>query len=246
MVRVYGLIGRNISHSFSAGFFNDKFKRENIEAIYKLFDLQDIKQIKSLLTSENIYGLNVTAPYKREVIPFLDSVSSVAEELNAVNVIKVMRNNVGEITLIGDNADYEGFRQTLPASFNKDIKALVLGTGGAASAVCKALDIQGISFRVVSRYPKKDEVSYETANSFLPDSLLIVNATPLGMPHLLNEAPPIDYSLITPHHYCYDLIYNPSETLFLKKAKGHGAKIINGLEMLVNQANISWNIWNQR
>lgn len=248
MVEEYGLIGRGIGHSFSANYFNNKFEKESIDARYSLFDLQNIEEIEKILEDHpNLRGLNVTSPYKREVIRYVDSLSPAAKELNAVNVVSVLRSPSGELYLKGDNSDYEGFRKTLKdiISGNKDLKALILGTGGASTAVALALRIENIPYKVVSRNPKEDEIGYDKMNELLEDYRLIINATPLGMYPDVDKAPDIDYSRLTEKHICYDLIYNPAETTFLKKAKNKKARIINGLDMLLNQAELSWKIWKE-
>lgn len=241
----FGLIGRNISHSFSADFFNKKFRHENIDARYSLFDLPKIGFLPDLLASTpGIKGLNVTSPFKREVIPFLDALSEDAATLNAVNVIRVEKNG----SLKGFNTDWYGFLMSLqPYLSPLTIRnAVILGTGGAASAVEFALNKAGITFLNVSRTPTGNQISYSQLKDHLPLSQLIVNATPVGMfPHT-EECPLIDFDLMGPKHLCYDLIYNPEETLFLKNASKRGAVCKNGLEMLHLQAQLAWNIWNKK
>lgn len=251
MVAEYGLVGKGISHSFSGKFFNEKFLREKIDASYNLFDLSDISLFPSLLEDHPLLkGLNVTSPYKREIIPFLDILSPEAKELNAVNVIQFEKIPGGSRRLIGHNTDARGFLQTLgPLECFyklKKPKALILGTGGAATAVAYALKKSGGSFRFVSRNPVGESmISYESLNSLIPTSDIIINATPLGMYPDENKCPEFDYSKLCPRHLCYDLIYNPEETLFMKYAKERGAMVKNGLEMLINQAMLSWEIWSE-
>lgn len=242
----YGLIGRGIGHSFSADFFNAKFARENIDALYSLFDLHDISLFPSLLKEHPaLKGLNVTSPYKREVIPFLSSISEEAQKLQAVNVIRIDRASDGTVSMHGHNTDSRGFGMTLPKNLN-GFKALVLGTGGAASAVCAALQEARVGYKVVSRTPSSHQIDYKEASSLIPRCRLIINASPVGMHPDVYSAPKIDYDKLTPEHFCYDLIYNPGETLFLKLAKAKGAHTQNGLEMLLNQAILAWEIWNER
>lgn len=244
VMKVFGLVGRGIGHSFSAGFFNDKFRREGREAEYRPFDLNDISQLKGILDhTPGLCGLNVTSPYKREVIPFLDSLSPEAQALQAVNTIEVISNPDGTRTFRGHNTDCPGFGMTLEGLVAPGTEALVLGTGGASSAVQLALTKRGISYHVVSRSPRQNEISYKEADELIPSAILIINATPVGMHPHVEEYPDIDYDKISADHICYDLIYNPSETLFLKKASRNGAKTVNGLQMLHNQANLSWEIW---
>lgn len=245
----YGLIGRGISHSFSGRFFNDKFQKEGIPAQYLHFDLQHISQLQSILDSHpDLHGLNVTSPYKREVISFLDDLSPEARSMNAVNVIEFMRDSQGGLKgLKGHNTDFGGFNLSLEKLLGSEKpKALILGTGGAASAVEFVFRKAGIDYFIVSRTPGKGKITYEECNKRLSDCRLIVNATPVGMfPHV-DECPDLDYSQLTSRHICYDLIYNPEETLFLKNAKSRGVVIKNGLEMLTNQAILAWEIWNNK
>lgn len=236
----FGLIGRGISHSFSGEFFNSKFSREGIDARYEMFNLEDISELQDIIRSHpGLRGLNVTSPYKRDVIPYMDSLSSEAEKLQAVNVIKFMPDG----KLRGFNSDCIGFGESLSRFSLKGLSALVLGTGGAASAVGLALQKAGVSFDVVSRSPKEGFIGYEEANLLLPSRQLVINATPLGMLPDVEACPPIDYDRLTPSHICYDLIYNPSVTLFMSKSARKGATVKNGLEMLIGQAVSSWNIW---
>lgn len=249
----FGLIGRGISHSFSAEYFNGKFRREGIEASYRLYDLETISDLRDIIRRNPLLrGLNVTSPYKREVIPLLDELQADAEKLQAVNVIEFLEG--GRIK--GHNTDWEGFRKTLGDFIPHDMDktALILGTGGASSAVTHALAKEGWDYKTVSRTPSAvssvydpvSPISYEEASRLLPRCTLIVNATPAGMHPHENGLPPIDMSGITPGHYCYDLIYNPEETQFLREAARRGAKIKNGLDMLHNQAELAWDIWTDK
>lgn len=244
-MREFGLIGRGIGHSFSAGFFNDKFSREGIDARYIPFDLEDISMVADMLATHPLLkGFNVTSPYKRDIIPFLHSLSPEARELNAVNVVKIGRRPDGSPLLEGHNTDCAGFGMTLPSLFPPASKALVMGTGGASSAVTLALRKLGVPYLVVSRTPEGQEIGYEEMNRLLPGYNLLVNATPLGMHPRIDACPPVDFDAIGHSHICYDLIYNPPESLFLRKASEKGARTVNGLDMLINQANLSWEIWN--
>lgn len=242
--REFGLIGRGISHSFSSGFFNNKFEEEGLDCEYLNFDLADVGQLPGIIIHHPLLmGLNVTSPYKRAVLDFLNTLSEEAAALQAANVIKIERVNGKVEALHGYNTDAEGFRQTLEGLVPKGVRALVLGTGGASSAVCYALSKEGIPYKVVSRTPNGEEISYPEASSLIPEYGMIINATPLGMHPNTETFPNLDYEKITAGHICYDLIYNPAETLFLKKASERGAKTVNGLQMLVNQAILSWKIW---
>lgn len=243
-MKEFGLIGKELSHSFSASYFNNKFIAKGIEAIYNLFDLDNISLFKHLLSRQNFSGLNVTSPYKREVIPFLNELSEEAKKINAINVIEFIRKDTGELILKGHNTDSKGFDLTLNGI--SDINgALILGTGGASSAVALALERRQIPCKVVSRCPAGKEISYDEMNSLITSHKLIINATPVGMYPKEGVCPDIDYSAISSFNVCYDLIYNPSETIFLKKSKAQGAKTLNGLQMLINQAELAWEIWNK-
>lgn len=243
---MYGLIGKKISHSFSADFFNKKFANEGINESYNLFPLPSIEELTALLDLHpDLKGLNVTIPYKEQVIPFLDDLSDEAKGMGAVNVIKITYEN-GKRHLKGFNSDAIGFKESVIPLLNDKIKkALVLGTGGASKAVAFVLKSLGIEVLFVSRTPDKSQISYEDLTpEIIKDHLLIVNTTPLGMFPEINASPSIPYHLLTPQHICYDVIYNPSETEFLKKAASMGATVKNGLEMLRLQAIGAWEIWN--
>ena len=244
---MYGLIGRKIGHSFSADYFNKKFERENINDTYKLFPLETINEFPKLLKDNpDIKGLNVTIPYKIDVISFLDSLSDEAIEIGAVNVIKVV-NDKGNIYLKGYNTDSIGFKESLiPLLHNGIKKALILGTGGASKAVEYVLKQLDISYTFVSRTPSDKELGYDDlTKDVINDNLLIINTTPLGMYPDIDNCPPIPYEYLTDKHICFDVIYNPEETEFMKRAKEKKATVKNGLEMLHKQAIAAWAIWNQ-
>lgn len=244
---MFGLIGRKISHSYSADFFNRKFEREGIKNSYELFPLPSIQDFKSLIESHpELEGLNVTIPYKQEIIPFLNSLSEEANEIGAVNVIQFKRDN-GNLYLKGFNTDSIGFEKSLLPLLKPDIKnALILGTGGASKAVAYILKKHGINITFVSRNPKEDDLAYDQLNrEIMNKNLLIVNTTPVGMFPDVDGYPQIPYDLLTELHVCYDVVYNPEETVFLKKAKERGATIKNGIEMLRLQALAAWDIWNE-
>ena len=244
---MYGLIGYPLGHSFSAKYFNEKFEREGIDNCYKLFPLISIDNLKDLLESNpSLQGLNVTIPYKEKVIPFLNNISPDAQAIGAVNVIKINNDNDGRIPILsGFNTDWKGFSLSLIPLLNESVKsALVLGTGGASKAVCYALKQLGITHHLVSRSASTGEYTYKDLNEdIIKDNLLIVNTTPLGMSPKINTYPDIPYQFLTDRHICYDLVYNPEETEFMKKSARYGAKVKNGLEMLHRQAELSWEIW---
>jgi shikimate dehydrogenase len=240
-----GLIGKSLSHSFSKPYFEEKFLQLNLtQCAYSNFELENISDFTKLLTENSLLnGLNITNPYKEAVIPFLNDLSDEAKEIQAVNCIKI---NAGK--LVGYNTDYYGFSQSIkPFLEPKHNKALILGTGGASKAVAYALKKIGVEVYFVTSSQIKKSINtffYTELNNHIFNAFgLIVNTTPLGLYPNINEAPNIPYELITPNHLCYDLIYNPTETLFLKQAKQQGALIVNGLSMLKLQAEKAWEIW---
>jgi len=246
MEKVFGLIGATVSHSFSKAYFDEKFFREGLrDHHYELFPLNNIKEIEALINdTKGLTGLNVTLPYKEQVIEFLDEVDPVAKRIGAVNVIKIKDGKRK-----GFNTDADAFYETLEKWLPKDktFKALVLGSGGSSKAVREALKKLNIDFKIVSREGGKGDLTYadvEKKPKLLTDSLLVINTTPLGMHPKTDNMPPIDYEKIGADHFVYDLIYNPARTLFLQKAEMRGATIKNGLEMLHVQAEKSWTIWN--
>lgn len=246
---LYGLLGYPLGHSFSASFFNDKFRREGIDADYRNFELTDIGDLMELLAEyPEIRGLNVTIPYKQQVIPYLTGLSEQAREIGAVNTIRIVYGPDNSLkALEGYNTDAPAFARTLaPILPLEPISALVLGFGGAARAICAALRWLSIPYTVVSRHPAQGQLSY---NELLPEVIaanrLIVNTTPLGMYPKVDDCPPLTYELLTPEHICYDLVYNPEETVFMKKAAASGARTCNGLSMLHLQALLAWQIWNK-
>ena len=246
MIR-YGLIGYPLSHSFSKQYFSRKFAQEAIaDTSYELFPLQRIEALPALLQQHpHLRGLNVTIPYKQQVISFLDRLDPVAERIGAVNTIKI---NAVSGKRVGYNSDYYGFRQSLESWLNGRVvnKALVLGTGGASKAIVCALQDLGIAHQYVSRHPSPKVLTYEAlwSDFSLADFPIIVNTTPLGMSPRLDAAPHLNYDQLTAAQLCYDLVYNPEETLFLNLAAARGASVKNGLEMLHLQAEKSWEIWN--
>lgn len=240
----YGLIGYPLTHSFSKKYFGEKFQRENIaDCVYENFPLAAIEDFTTLIkTQKELVGLNVTIPYKEAVIPYLDALDDTARDIGAVNTIKI-----AEGKLKGFNTDVFGFMQSIMQFVEPHHNsALILGTGGSSKAVAWSLRKMGIDYLFVSRNPASDvEISYDALNEdVIRQKKIIINTTPRGMFPLVDDAPEIPYESITPLHLLFDLVYNPEETLFLKKGKQQQAKTKNGLEMLQLQAERSWQIWN--
>ncbi len=239
----FGLVGKNISYSFSKGYFTDKFLDLGLEGYsYENFDLQHIDELPELIKSNpDLKGLNVTIPYKQEVIPYLDELDAQAKEIGAVNTIKFEGKR-----LIGYNTDAYGFRKSIePFLKPNHTKALILGTGGASKAIAFVFEQLGIDVTYVSRNPDTSQIGYEDINhSVLENHAILVNCTPLGTHPNIAEKPDVPYSHITEKHLLFDLIYNPEKTAFLKEGKQRGADIVNGLRMLQLQADRAWEIWN--
>ena len=242
-MRLFGLIGFPLSHSFSKGFFAEKFQREGItDCRYENFPIPTISEFQALWNDHpELEGMNVTIPYKQEVIPFLHHFSDAAKAIGAVNCIRRSGNE-----LTGHNTDVIGFSRSLqPLLQPQHGKALILGVGGAAKAVKFALQQLGIAFTEVSRRDGEGLLAYSAVNeAVMREHTLIINTTPLGMYPGVDAAPPIPYEFITADHLLYDLIYNPAETLFMKNGAERGAAVKNGHEMLILQAEASWEIWN--
>lgn len=244
--RLFALLGKDISYSFSRGYFTEKFKNLNLKKHkYINFDLQKIENLPDTIKEhEYLKGINVTIPYKEVVIPFLDKLDKTAKKIGAVNTIKFTKRG----NLKGYNSDVVGFENSiLPLLKKHHKKALILGTGGASKAIAYALKRNKIEFKFVSRNPdKKNEISYESlSKEVIEKHTIIINSTPLGTSPDIEKCPNIPYQFITQNHILYDLIYNPAETTFLSKGKEKGATIKNGLEMLQLQAEESWRIWNE-
>jgi len=243
-LKLYGLIGKNLDHSFSPEFFKNKFQKEKInDTSYKLFPLSDIHEFISLIQqNKDLSGLNVTIPYKQSIIPYLDELDLHARNIGSVNTIQFVNQK-----LIGFNTDYLGFMDSLlPILSSKTTKALVIGKGGSSLAVAYALKQLNIDFKFITRTPVDlNDLSYSQLDkTTITNHSLIINTTPLGMFPNISEYPLIPYQYLTKDHLVYDLIYNPEETQFLKFAKEHKATIKNGRQMLEIQANYSWKIWN--
>lgn len=242
----YGLVGYPLKHSFSIGYFNEKFSSEKIEAEYINFEIPDINNFPEIIQANpNLHGLNVTIPYKEKVIPYLDELDKQAAAIGAVNVIKIIRNKGGKPKLIGYNSDIIGFTQSIqPLLQSHHKKALILGTGGASKAVFHGLKNLGIEAKFVSRTARFGMLTYEELNAeIIKEYTVIVNCTPVGMYPKVDACPDIPYEAITSEHLLYDLLYNPNITLFMKKGEVKGAVTKNGLEMLLLQAFAAWEIW---
>ena len=243
--RYFGIIGRPLGHSFSAQFFNDKFRSEQIDARYLKFELPDIGDLMEVLAEyPRLAGFNVTIPYKQDVMAYLDETAPEAAAIGAVNVVKVTQTPDGPF-LAGHNTDVIGFCRSISPLLAGRSKALVLGTGGASKAVVYGLRSLGVEPVLVSRTPSEGMLGYaDLTPEVMASHTVIVNATPVGTYPHVDACPPIPYDLLTPAHLCYDLVYNPEKTLFLSKAEARGAVIKNGLEMLHIQAVEAWRIWN--
>ncbi|MBK7504979.1 MAG: shikimate dehydrogenase [Bacteroidetes bacterium] len=243
MLKKYGLIGYPLSHSFSKGYFTEKFKKEGIEnAAYETYPLEKISDFTTLLQNNpELVGLNVTIPYKEAIIPYLDELSEEAKKIGAVNTIKIINGKK-----IGYNSDVVGFEKSLIQHLKPTHnKALVLGTGGAAKAVWFVLEKLNIPYLKVSRTASENIIAYDTISiDLVKEYPLIINTTPLGMSPKLETKPDIPYQALTKNHFLYDLVYNPQTTLFLEMGQKMGATIQNGLPMLHGQAERSWELWN--
>lgn len=243
----YGLIGYPLGHSFSIGYFNEKFKSEGINAQYVNFEIPSIELLPDIISNNlNLRGLNVTIPYKEQILPYLDSIDKDAAAIGAVNVVKIIRQK-NKYKLTGYNSDIIGFTESIkPLLRNYHKKALILGTGGSSKAVFHGLKNLGIEGTYVSREKKDNVLTYE---ELTPEVMalhkVIVNCTPVGMFPRVDYAPEIPYSELTPKHLLYDLLYNPNTTLFMRKGEAQGAVVKNGIEMLLLQAFASWEIWNK-
>ena len=243
----YGLIGYPLEHSFSRNYFNEKFRNERIDAEYDNFEIPSIENFKEVLeTTPNLRGLNVTIPYKEEVIRYLDELSAEARAIGAVNVIRVTHKG-SKTVLKGFNSDVIGFTRSIESMLElQHRKALILGTGGAAKAVDYGLKSLGLGTLFVSRTARPGVITY---NDVTPDLIrshkVIVNCTPLGMYPHVDSCPPLPYEAMDSHTLLYDLLYNPDETLFMQKGRQQGAITKNGLEMLLLQAFASWEMWQE-
>ncbi|SHI96271.1 shikimate dehydrogenase [Mesonia phycicola] len=239
----YGLVGKDISYSFSRDYFKNKFEKEQITASYQNFDLPSLNNFRDIISKEaNLKGLNVTIPYKEAILPFLDQIDEQAANIGAVNTIQIKNRR-----LVGYNTDCFGFMKSLfPLLEKQHTDALILGTGGASKAICYALKSLEIEYTFVSRNPSKGNLSYaEITEEILNKKFLIINCTPLGTYPNLNEAPAIPYQFLDHRHLLFDLVYNPPLSTFLANGKARGSKLCNGQKMLEYQAERSWQIWKE-
>ena len=249
-MRIFGLIGYPLSHSFSQKYFTEKFeKNEFVDYLYKNFEIPDIKELPKLIKdNSDLEGLNITIPYKQQVIQLLDDINPDTERIGAVNTIKITRKD-DKIHLKGFNTDAFGFMESIiPLIKPYHTKALILGTGGASKAVAYIMEKLMIEYKFVSRTPKADNhLGYDMLDSqTMNDFHVIVNTSPLGTYPNIKTYPPIPYHLLTSKHLLYDLVYNPPETAFILKGKEQGATTKNGYDMLVGQAEKAWEIWNRK
>ena len=245
-MKVYGLIGYRLSHSFSKKYFSEKFIKENITGcVYENFPLESIQDFPKLLKDTvGFKGCNVTIPYKEDILTYLDELDAAAKEIGAVNVVKILPDG----RLKGYNSDYYGFKTSLEKfiPLQKKHKALVLGTGGAAKAVAVALKDLSIPFLYVSRNKTENGITYAELNEkIIKEHSLIINTSPLGMYPEVETFPAMPYQFLSTEHYLYDLVYNPEITMFMQKGKEFGAHVENGLGMLIGQAEKAWEIWNE-
>lgn len=242
-MRLYGLIGYPLSHSFSKKYFTEKFESEKLyDHRYENFPIVSIDKLKMVLDLHlELKGLNVTIPYKEQVIPFLYSSSYVVEKTGACNCIKIMDGK-----LLGHNTDVIAFEYSLKKELKpRHQKALILGSGGVSKAVAFVLKKMGIDYKIVSRKASEDHLTWDQITTLMiREHLLIINTTPLGMYPKVSEFPLLPYESVTSDHFLFDMVYNPDKTLFLKKGEEKGAEIKNGYEMLIIQAEESWRIWN--
>ncbi|MFT4061005.1 MAG: shikimate dehydrogenase [Edaphocola sp.] len=239
---MYGIIGLPLEQSFSPGYFTAKFRQMGLDETYLRFPLTSIQELPKLLMDyPRLRGLNVTMPYKQEIIPYLHELDQTAKAIGAVNTIHI-KNGL----LTGYNTDTIGFSNSLAGLMQPHHqKALVLGTGGAAKAVWHSLSQLGMPFLKVSRSREKGMCTYgQLTGELMASHAVIINATPLGMLHDADSCPPIPYQFVTDKHLAYDLIYTPEETLFMRKAAAMGALVKNGYDMLIGQAEAAWQIWN--
>lgn len=246
-MELYGLLGYPLGHSFSAKYFAEKFLKEGINASYRNFEYPSVKEAMNFLSSQQeLKGFNVTIPYKQDVMPYLSGLSPEAKAIGAVNVVCVKHSEDGQVLLYGCNSDVIGFRESIRPLLRKSLhkRALVLGTGGASKAVVHGLHQLGIEPTYVSRTPAEGRLTYaDLTQDVINSHKVIVNCSPVGMFPKVDACPDIPYQWLTPDHLLYDLVYNPLETLFMKRGAAQGAVVKNGLEMLHLQAEAAWDMW---
>ena len=248
-MKLFGLLGNKLSHSFSVNYFSEKFKREGLTGLleYRNFEIPDLDQFISLVeTEKQLFGLNVTIPFKEKIIPYLNNVDEIAAETGAVNTIKIQRNSSGNLLFMeGFNTDALGFQSAISPLLQSNHKgALILGNGGASKAVQFCLNKMGIPYKTVTRKQDGNLSFDELAKDHFAEYPVIINTTPLGTYPEIENFPPIPYNFLTPDNLLFDLVYNPEMTTFMKQGLAHGAKVENGLKMLHAQAEASWAIWN--
>jgi len=233
----YGLIGTKLKHSFSKDYFERKFKSLNYKNhSYKNFEINNLNSLRELISKNNISGLNVTIPFKEQILNYVDNLDDSAEKIGSINTIKVNKNKI-----TGFNTDADGFEKSFKPLIENRNSAIILGNGGASKAIQYVLTKNKINFKVISR---SGEIKYENlSNLDIINNLILINTTPLGMYPNVHSFPKIPYNLLSEKHLVYDLVYNPKETVFLKKARKQKCKVSNGYQMLLNQADLSWEIW---
>lgn len=246
-MKTFGLIGHRLGYSFSRKFFTDKFQQEHLDDHeYVNFELDSIEEFPGIFQGKDICGLNCTIPYKQQIMPYLNEIDAEAAQVGAVNTVKITYKD-GQRYLKGFNTDIYGFEHSLKPMLNeKHQKALILGTGGASKAIKHILDKLNIDYvsATIEEQMFDKEIRYDAIDEqLLKERLIVIHATPIGTFPNVDQCPAIPYEFITPDHVCFDLVYNPEETMFLKKAKAQGAKTKNGLEMLHLQAIKAWEIW---
>lgn len=237
MKKNYGLIGTNLKHSFSKDYFERKFKSLNYKNhYYKNFEINNLNSLRELISKNNLSGLNVTIPFKEQILKYVDDLDDSAEKIGSINTLKVNKNKI-----TGFNTDADGFEKSFKPLIENRNGAIILGNGGASKAVQYVLKKNKIKFKVISR---SGEIKYENlSNLDIVKNLIIINATPLGMYPDVHSFPKIPYNLLSEKHLVYDLVYNPKETVFLQKARKQKCKVNNGYQMLLKQADLSWKIW---
>lgn len=245
----YGLIGYPLGHSFSRSFFTKKFQEEKIDAEYLNFEIPEASTLLRIIQEHpHLKGVNVTLPHKVAVIPLLHELSPEAAAIGAVNVIRITHTPTGETYLKGFNSDVIGFTDSIrPLLKSYHRKALVLGTGGASKAICRGLEDLGIEWIYVSRNSGPDRLTYsQLTPMILKEYMVIVNCSPVGMYPKVDQCPSLPYECLTASHLLYDIVYNPTTTLFMKRGAEQGATVKNGIEMLERQAIASWEFWNAK